>query len=115
VAAGTNSTSGTFGVELIINSKKQFISGLVGIAHITPNDEKKMKIISVGSIFNADKNDVTVFVYNELKQIVEKRHVRVADIYKNSLPIISGLNISDKVVVEGFSGLKNNMSVTVKH
>lgn len=110
IAQIVNPATGTFEVELSVNPQgKQFISGFVARAEISPPGNQQTLAVPIESLVEADGNQAFVFVYKNGK--VEKRAVELTKIIGNKIGISGGIEIGEEVVVKGANFLKSGQLV----
>ncbi len=62
-------------------------------------------------VLDNPKEQAKVFIFNQKKQIVEKRMVSIRDIRGNKLEVIEGLNTGDVLIVAGVPFLSEGQKV----
>lgn len=110
IAQIVNPATGTFEVELAVNPKgKQFISGFVARAEISPPGNEQVLAVPIESLVEADGNRAFVFIYKSDK--VQKRAVELTRIIGDKIGISNGLELGEEVVVKGANFLKDGVWV----
>jgi RND family efflux transporter MFP subunit len=110
IAQIINPVTGTFEIELTVNSKgKQLISGFVARAEISPLLSESSLAVPIESLVEADGNQAFVFIFENNK--VEKRSIELLKIVGDKVAVKSGLTKGEEVVIKGASFLKDGQLV----
>jgi len=111
---GVDPYSGTFYVELKINSAKAYkiASGLFGKAKIYPRYPSDLWIVPYQSILEGDRKTAYVFTTNNMKT-VNKIKVNIIEFDKDSVYLDSGLENSKYVIVSGSAYLDDNSKIKI--
>lgn len=113
VGALADSKTRAFPVKVKVkNEDNELKPGMVGKVNI-PLEGRTGIFVPVDSVMNMPEGQI-IFVYSEEEGIVKGRKVVQGEIVKDKVEIVSGLNIGDKIVVEGQLKLKDNDKVNVE-
>ncbi len=114
IASAANPYNGTYEIELTIKTKvKKLISGMVANTEIFPDVRKKLKIIPVAALVNADGQQGSVFIPTENNTIAKKIKIEISSILNNSVVIKNGLDNIDKVITDGVEYLSDGERIRV--
>ncbi|MCT4619376.1 MAG: efflux RND transporter periplasmic adaptor subunit [Marinisporobacter sp.] len=113
VSALADTETRTFPVKVSIENKEHELKpGMVGKVSI-PLSEKKSVLIPVDAILNMPEG-VIVFVYSEKEGAVHKRKIAAGEIIGDQVEVKEGLEVGEKIVVEGQFKLKDNDRINVE-
>lgn len=104
-----NSDNRTFKVEIRLNNNKEFIKPNM-ISVLKMKDFECDTAISVPSILikvEFEKSFLLVAKQKGEKWVAEKRYVTTANANQNVIMITSGLNVGDKIIVEGYNQISD--------
>ena len=114
VAEGVNPVSGTYEVELKVESGEgRLISGFIGKATITPRRRTPYVVIPVEALVDGDGLEGYVFRLDRERSRTMKTRVRIGHIFDEEIAVSSGLNTGEEIVVRGAEYLADGMPVTV--
>ncbi|PCI72873.1 MAG: hypothetical protein COB38_02745 [Gammaproteobacteria bacterium] len=114
VALSTDSASGTFEVEVLIESNQlRLRSGLIARVEITPASSELQFYIPIESVFKADNGMATVFLLDEEKNLARAIEVKIITFLLNEVSVIGELKPTDKVIKLGVPYLFDGRQVRV--
>ena len=114
VALSTDSATGTFEVEVLINDQGYALrSGLIARVEITPVSRDLQYYIPIESIFKADNGLATVFVLDEVKHAVNEVSVEVVDFLQDEVVVRGSLKASHRISKLGAPYLTDGSRVSV--
>ena len=114
VAISTDSNTGTFEVEILIDDQGFTLrSGLIARVEITPVSGNLQYYIPIESIFKADNGQARVFVLNEQTLQVNEVSVEIVEFLSDEVAVRGSLKVSDKVIKLGAPYLTDGNAVTV--
>ncbi|PHS15367.1 MAG: hypothetical protein COA86_14215 [Kangiella sp.] len=114
VALSTESTSGTFEVEVLIQSEQLALrSGLIARVEITPALSELQFYIPIESVFKADNGMATVFLLDEDKKLAKAIEVKIIAFVSNEVAVLGALNPTDKIIKLGTPYLIDGRRVKV--
>jgi len=114
VALSTESATGTFEVEILIDAQGYTLrSGLIARVEIIPQLTNMQFVIPIESVFKAEQGAATVFVLDKEKNTVNAVDIKIVDIFAEEVVIAGGLDISDLVIKLGTPYLSDGSSVVV--
>ncbi len=114
VALSTNSNSGTFEVEILIDDQGFTLrSGLIARVEITPVSGDLQYFIPIESVFKAENGLARVFVLNEDTRVVTEVSVEIVEFLTDEVAVRGSLKASDKVIKLGAPYLTDGSVVSV--
>jgi len=114
VALSTNSNSGTFEVEILIDDQGFALrSGLIARVEITPVSGDLQYFIPIESVFRAENGLARVFVLNEATRVVTEVSVEIVEFLSDEVAVRGSLKATDKVIKLGAPYLTDGSVVSV--
>lgn len=114
VALSTDSNTGTFEVEVLIDDQGfELRSGLIARVAITPVTGDLQYYIPIESVFKADNGYARVFVLDESNNVVNEVRVEIVEFLPDEVVVRGSLKESDKVIKLGAPYLSDGNPVTV--
>ena len=114
VALSTDSNSGTFEVEILIDDQGFALrSGLIARVEIIPASGDLQYFIPVESVFKADNGLARVFVLDEDTRKVNEVTVEIVEFLTDEVAVRGSLKASDKVISLGAPYLTDGSIVSV--
>ena len=114
VAEGVNPVSGTYEVELRVESGEgRLISGFIGKATITPRRKTSYVVIPVEALVDGDGLEGYVYRLDKERSRTMKTRIRIGHIFDDEIAVSSGLKTGEEIVVRGAEYLADGMPVTV--
>lgn len=111
---GVDPYTGTFSVDLKVTSLAlaKIASGLFGKANITPSHKLSAWQIPFDALLDGDGNSGYVFVTND-RATAKKVKVTIAEIEKDKVLIIAGLENAGSLIVSGSAYLNDNSKIRI--
>ena len=114
VALSTNSSAGTFEVEILIDDQGFSLrSGLIARVEITPVSGDLQYYIPIESIFKADNGLASVFVLDEENNIANEVSIEIVELLQDEVVVRGSLKATDKVIRLGTPYLTDGNPVSV--
>jgi len=114
VALSTDSNTGTFEVEILIDDQGFALrSGLIARVEITPLSGDLQYYIPIEAVFKADNGLARVFVLDESENAVNEVSVEIVEFLQEEVAVRGSLKASDKVIKLGAPYLSDGSPVTV--
>ena len=114
VALSTDSSAGTFEVEILIDDQGFALrSGLIARVEITPVSGDLQYFIPIESIFKADNGLATVFILDEDKNVVNEVSVEIVEFLQGEVAVRGSLKATDKVIKLGAPYLSDGGQVNI--
>jgi len=106
--------SGTFGVELALESRevKGLAAGLFGKASIFPSKKQNAYTIPYDALLDGGENEGYVFVTND-NQTAKKVKVQLGAVQKDKISVVGGLDSAGTVIVSGSAYLADGSRIKV--
>jgi RND family efflux transporter MFP subunit len=114
VALSTDSNTGTFEVEILIDDQGFTLrSGLIARVKISPVSAGLQYYIPIESVFKADKGLARIFILDEQTQQVNEVSVEIVEYLSDEVAVRGSLKASDNVIRLGTPYLTDGNVVTV--
>lgn len=114
VASSTDSSAGTFEVEIRIDAQGYSLrSGLIARVEITPVSGDLQYYIPIESVIRTDGGLATVYVLDEEKQVANAVQVEILEFLQDEVAVRGSLKASDKVIKLGGPYLSDGAQVSV--
>lgn len=114
VGASADPRTGTYEIEVAVDGKgRTLVSGLVGRAEIRPREGRRMHLVPIEAILEADGERATVYTLAPNGRSAKRVPVTVAFIQGNRVAIAGGLDGVGRVVTEGAAFLSDGAAVEV--
>lgn len=115
VGQGAEPRTGTYEIELIIeSSKNNFVSGFIGKAEIYPRKKTEYILTPVNAVVEANLNSGFVFIPTDNNR-VKKQKVSIKGFYKNMVAVSSGLTEGEKIVTTGAEYLTEQSVISINN
>lgn len=102
MAQTINPATGTFEVELeMLPTNKKLISGFVAKVSLQPSNSNNSLVLPITAVVEADAQNAFVYVFDLGSSKVSKKPVKIGKIYEDTVELISGLNLGEKIVTRG--------------
>jgi RND family efflux transporter MFP subunit len=114
VGVVADAISRTYDVKITVNNPKMELKpGMVCDVKLDAQEKCSELTVPFQSVNKDDNNNTYVYVFNAASKTVTKRLVKVGNYEGNSVEILSGLNVGEKVVSSGMYKLSDNCKVTL--
>jgi RND family efflux transporter MFP subunit len=114
IASATESSSGTFEVEVRIDDQGYNLrSGLIARVQILPASGESQFYLPIESVVSVDNGMATIFVMDDLSQSVKELQVELVDLLSNEAVVRGDLKTSDHVIKLGAPYLSDGALVSV--
>lgn len=114
VALSTGSASGTFEIEVVIESHRLTLrSGLIARVEITPAPTELQFYIPVESVFKAENGMATIFILDEEKNMANAIQVEIVAFLTDEVAVLGDLKVTDRVIKLGTPYLIDGSPVKV--
>ena len=110
--AGANPATGLYEVELTVEEEGlPLLTGLIGRAEILPRSARRLPVIPIEAIMDADADRGYAYVVEEGS--VAKRPLRLGPILGAKVVVLKGLSPGEAIVTAGAAYLRDGLEVTV--
>ena len=114
IGAAADPGTGTYEVEIALDSADGLAAGLVGRVEIRPAKGVATRLVPVEAVLEADGGDATVYALSSDGTRAERRHVTVAFIRGSRVAVAKGLEGVSRVLTDGAAYLDDGAAVRVK-
>ena len=114
IGAAADPGTGTYEVEIALDSADGLAAGLVGRVEIHPAKGVPATLVPVEAVLEADGGDATVYVLSSDGTRAERRRVTVAFIEGARVAVAKGLEGVSRVLTDGAAYLDDGAAVRVK-
>jgi multidrug efflux system membrane fusion protein len=114
IGAAADPGTGTYEVEIALDSADGLAAGLVGRVEIRPARGVPAMLVPVEAVLEADGGDATVYALSPDGARAERRRVTVAFIDGNRVAVAKGLEGVSRVLTDGAAYLDDGAAVRVK-
>ena len=114
VGAAADPRTGTYEVEVAVEpGGRTLISGLVGRAEIRPAEGRKMRVVPIEAILEADGDRATVYTVDAAGRRARRLPVTVGFIQGSRVAVSGGIDGAARVVTDGAAYLSDGAAVKV--
>lgn len=113
IAAAADAGTGTYAVEVTLQSAPRVASGLVGQVEIESSRSSRTTLVPIEAVLEADGDAATVYVLSADGTKAERRRVSVAFIDGGRVAVPRGLEGASTVVTDGAAYLSDGAAVRV--
>lgn len=110
-AATAWAQTGLYDIEMDLHTSQPLLPGMIGHAHIFTQNTKSRLVIPVEALIDADNDRGFVYLFKD--SLAYRQPVVIDQLHKDRVLIQEGLTLSDQVVVDGASYLRDQSRVTV--
>lgn len=114
IAMSTNSSAGTFEVEILINDQGYALrSGMIARVEITPSTSDLQYFVPVEAVFRADNGIATIFIFDEASKTANEVNVEIVEFLNDEVVVRGSLKATDKVIKLGAPYLTDGSNVII--
>jgi RND family efflux transporter MFP subunit len=114
VGGSADAQTGTYVVEVALDSAAGLVSGMIGRLEIRPDRGERAALIPIEAVLEANRGSATVFALSADSSHAERRTVAVAFIDGDRVVVTSGLEGVSAVLTDGATWLEDGVAVRVR-
>lgn len=114
IGQAANPLNGTFEIEISIDDKENLlVSGFMARVKIFPSTSKKVTVVPIESLIEADELEASIFIPSTDKNSVIKKRVKISHLLDSEVVLFNDLNEFNEVVTAGAEYLKNGSKIRI--